>query len=291
MRCGGDHHRETPRTRRLRRWLLAGDALPLSCMIALGAHAAVIAVGVNLRHTPEPPRQQILLARGWTSELTPATGDTQMNPGGDNPPILSPLDSPGDDLKTDLAKSRRDFDLPPEVVSPPDVSSTQMAFPAGGTSELGDTVPIGLAGSSSTAPPAGFRQPPPGQGAAGDSGTSDGTSNPTLHSDQSSHHSPGGKTAAPAASAGVPDGSIDASAVPITYPRDALRNGWSGFVRARFDVDARGRVAAIEIIEPDPNPPFNQAVTEGLRRWRVPRFLWNTSGNVLPVHFKPPADH
>jgi TonB family protein len=306
MASKGDQPRESRRPGRFRQWLLAADALPLSALIAVGAHAAVIVVAVNLRSGPEPERRQIVLARGWSPELESGQGPSHVQPGGDEPPILRPADPSDGARSIDLAAARRAFELPVEVMSPPVAPAPDAArFPAAGTSEMG-TEPIAFADSSSGPIPASGREPrfaSDAQGggdavatSAGDPAVESG-SGPTMHSDQRASTSPGGRESArPGGSggssspAGVPGGSIDASAVPIAYPPDALRKGWSGFVRARFDVDGRGRVVSIEIVERDPQSLFNDAVVEGLRRWRAPRFLWNTSGNVLPVVFKRPAE-
>jgi TonB family protein len=264
---------QSSQTSRWRKWLLAGDALPFSCLIAMGAHAAVIAVAVNLRSEPEPPQRQLMLARGWSSGLDDRSDASTMRPGSDGQPILRPPDSTSPPDAIDLATARRAFDLPAEVLTPQGSAPSSTArFPAGGTT--GHDVDFASIAGANTAksPPPSRRQPPllsdgSGAGNAEGAGASAGTS----------------------ASAGVPNGSLDAVAVPIGYPSDALRKGWTGFVRVQFDVDARGRVVGVKIIEPDPQPLFNDAVREGLRRWRAPQFLWNTSANVLPVVFKLPA--
>ena len=91
------------------------------------------------------------------------------------------------------------------------------------------------------------------------------------------------------ASAGE-DGALDTTGIPITYPADAFRQGSSGFVPVQFDVDARGRVTRVRIVEADPHDRFNHAREAGPAAMaRAPRILWNTSANILPIELKLPT--
>jgi protein TonB len=52
------------------------------------------------------------------------------------------------------------------------------------------------------------------------------------------------------------------------YPRDALLNGTSGWVRVAFDVRQNGRVDEVSVIEADPPRVFNRAAIRAVKRWR-----------------------
>ena len=58
------------------------------------------------------------------------------------------------------------------------------------------------------------------------------------------------------------------SQVEPEYPREALLNGTSGWVRVTFDVQPDGRVDEVSVIEADPPRVFNRAAIRAVKRWR-----------------------
>jgi TonB family protein len=261
---------DPPPQNRARRWLrrtlLLGDALPLSLVVALAAHAAAVAVGIALQ-TPTQTHPDLAVAGiGLSTELQDRPGKG-LGPPDDSPPSLAPPEMP--QARIDLGLPQRAFDLPAHIADPPELPGGEFPFPAGGTAGSDLPTPPGTGSDTQPIFPSSRRSPPVSDSHASSSAQS-------------------GAAGAAGAQEGAQDGSLDPSSIPITYPPDALRQGWSGFVRARFDVDARGKIIRVQIVDPDPHDQFNNAVKQGLRRWRVPSFLWNTSNNMIPIRFTLP---
>ena len=53
-----------------------------------------------------------------------------------------------------------------------------------------------------------------------------------------------------------------------TYPMHAQKNGISGQVRVRFDVDPQGYVQDIEVIESQPQGVFDESTKQAVAAWR-----------------------
>jgi protein TonB len=58
------------------------------------------------------------------------------------------------------------------------------------------------------------------------------------------------------------------SHVDPEYPREALLDGTSGWVRVAFEVQPDGRVDDVSVIEADPPRVFNRAAVRAVKRWR-----------------------
>lgn len=58
------------------------------------------------------------------------------------------------------------------------------------------------------------------------------------------------------------------SHVDPEYPREALLNGTSGWVRVAFEVQQDGRVDDVSVVEADPPRVFNRAAVRAVKRWR-----------------------
>ncbi len=58
------------------------------------------------------------------------------------------------------------------------------------------------------------------------------------------------------------------SHVEPEYPREALLNGTSGWVKVAFHVQQDGRVDDVSVIEAEPARIFNRAAVRAVKRWR-----------------------
>lgn len=58
------------------------------------------------------------------------------------------------------------------------------------------------------------------------------------------------------------------SRIPPVYPAGAKHRGLEGWVRVRFEVDERGEVQEVQVIEAEPEGVFDDSVVRCVRQWR-----------------------
>lgn len=56
--------------------------------------------------------------------------------------------------------------------------------------------------------------------------------------------------------------------VPPVYPKQALKRRIEGFVEARIQVDAEGRVQDVEVLRSEPSSVFNKEAIRALKKWK-----------------------
>jgi len=66
---------------------------------------------------------------------------------------------------------------------------------------------------------------------------------------------------------------IDSALTPMvqirpTYPSREKRMGVEGYVKARLEVDATGRVISVQIVESKPKGAFDKSVKKALKKWK-----------------------
>jgi len=57
------------------------------------------------------------------------------------------------------------------------------------------------------------------------------------------------------------------AAVPPPYPRKAALQGIEGWVRLAVEIDARGRVLGVRVLDAEPRGVFEQTAIDAIRRW------------------------
>jgi TonB family protein len=287
-------------------------AAPIAFTTALAVHAAVIVAGLYYLRVTRPPQADRPF--GWTVErdgpgsagASAAAESTLAEP---SQVSLHPPPSSGD---TDAPAPRQPLGPPPGEFQPPDVTPRASRLdPLAGTA---DPSPLSIALAANPTPPAFAPRTPPGfdklgerQGepadgsgaAAGTSATAPSSGPPTQPQQvpsppvNAAQTAIGDSAADPAGGrdGGGPRGSPsgqDSGWVQCYYPARALENGWGGTVGARFDVDDRGKVRRVKVIQSSGHDVLDEAVVDALYRSKAPQYLWGSVGKTIPFNFNPP---
>jgi TonB family protein len=73
--------------------------------------------------------------------------------------------------------------------------------------------------------------------------------------------------------------------VDPTYPEDDIRMGVSGVAVAELDVDEKGSITDLEIVEA-PSPSIEEAMAKAIRQWRFTPTILKRTGKPVGWHGK-----
>lgn len=251
--------------RRQRDW----RASAIAFSIALGVHAAVIAIGLmyykSVSHYQAP---QLVLPKGWATEFDGA-GDAGASA------LLKPAlpleiprpDAPAATDANVLAPLASDVE-PPSVI-PPTITLDARS----GTSDAG---PLPSLAGDTTAPLVNFHSPPLSGAAQGDPAENRAVASaPSPLADAALAVAAGSAaTGSGRGDGGGPQGVPEGQPTPSshnkhpTYPDIAQRNRWTGTTTLELELDQSGRVIDTRLIQTSGHDVLDQAAIDAAKTWR-----------------------